>query len=70
MGGEKSFSNLQLAKKIIKILKIKIKIYEVKQSKNKIKINKNSPNLNKIKLLTNWKSKIKLNEGIKKFFNV
>ena len=30
LGGEKSFSNLELAKKIIKILKIKIKIFKIK----------------------------------------
>jgi len=70
LGGEKSFSNLQLTKKIIKIQKAKLKIYKMKPSKNKIKIYRSSPNLNKIKKLTNWKSKIKLNEGIKKFFNV
>ena len=70
LGGDKSLSNLKLTKKIIKILKMKIKIYEIKQSKNKIKIYKSSPNLNKIKLLTNWKAKIKLNEGLKNFFNI
>ena len=70
LGGEKSFSNLQLTKKIIKIQKAKLKIYKMKPSKDKIKIWRSSPNLNKIKKLTNWKSKIKLNEGIKKFFNV
>lgn len=70
LGGEKSFSNFQLAKKIIKILKIKIKIYEMKPSIYKIKIFRNSPNLRKIKLLTSWKPKIKFYDGIKKFFNV
>ena len=70
LGGEKSFSNLELAKKIIKILKIKIKIFKVKSYKNKNKIYKSSPNLNKIKVLTKWKPKISLNDGIKNFFNV
>ena len=70
LGGEKSFSNLELAKKIIKILKIKIKIFKVKSSKNKNKIYKSAPNLNKIKVLTKWKPKISLNDGIKSFFNV
>ena len=69
LGGEKSFSNLQLAKKIIKILKVKIKILKIKSSKNKTKIYRSSPNLNKIKLLTKWKPKISLNDGIKNFFN-
>ena len=70
LGGEKSLSNLQLLKKIIKILKVKTKIIKVKSSKNKTKIFKSSPNLNKIKILTKWKPKIRLNDGIKKFFNI
>lgn len=69
VGGNKSFSNLELAKKIIKNLNVKIKIQEVKKTYPKIKIYKNSPNLSKIKSLTNWKSKIEFDEGIKKFFN-
>ena len=68
IGGDKTFSNLNLAKKIIKNLNIKIKIKEVKIPRKNIRIYKNAPNLKKIKSLTNWKSKKDFNAGIKKFF--
>ena len=69
LGGDKSFSNLQTVKKILKIGKLKIKLDKIKNpSKNK-KININSPDLKKIKSLINWKPKIKFESGIKKFFN-
>ena len=69
LGGDKSFSNLQTVKKILKIGKLKIKLDQIKNpSKNK-KININSPDLKKIKSLINWKPKIKFESGIKKFFN-